>query len=160
MNPEVVLERTYPATPEEVWEMWTTNDGIESWWGPDGFAVEVHSLDVSAGGELVYTMRAVGADQMAYLREAGMPEATTHSIVITEVDPPHRLVLMNMVDFIPGTDAYEVSTVIELESVPGGTRLTLRIEAMHDQHWTDLAVAGWNQELERLRTALTRKESA
>ena len=160
MNRTVVLERTYPSAPHEVWEMWTTVDGIESWWGPDGFEVEVHNLELMTGGELVYTMRAVGEGQLAYLEQAGMPSATTHSIVITEVDPPRRLAYMNMVDFIPDTDAYEVTTIVELDEVPGGTRLTLTIEAMHDQHWTDLAVAGWNQELERLSTALTRRESA
>src|SRR5436305_8401291 len=34
------LERTYAATPEEIWELWTTAAGIESWWAPDGFVVE------------------------------------------------------------------------------------------------------------------------
>ena len=26
----------FKATLEEVWELWTTKDGIESWWGPEG----------------------------------------------------------------------------------------------------------------------------
>ena len=47
------LERTYRATIDEVWDMWTTKEGIESWWGPDGFAVKVRKLDLRAGGELV-----------------------------------------------------------------------------------------------------------
>jgi uncharacterized protein YndB with AHSA1/START domain len=156
---KVVLERTYPATPEEVWELWTTPQGIEAWWGPDGFVVEVEVLDLSPGGEMVYTMRAIGADQIAYLVSAGMPQATTHTIVITEVDPPRRLAYVNMVDFIPETDTYEVATIVEFEGVDGGTKLTLTLEAMHDQQWTDLAVAGWTQELDKLRTALTGKET-
>ena len=28
------LQRTYAATPEEVWELWTTASGIEGWWAP------------------------------------------------------------------------------------------------------------------------------
>jgi uncharacterized protein YndB with AHSA1/START domain len=38
------LERTYRATIDEVWDMWTTKEGIESWWGPDGFAVKVRKF--------------------------------------------------------------------------------------------------------------------
>jgi uncharacterized protein YndB with AHSA1/START domain len=40
-RPKVVLERTYPARVEELWELWTTKTGFESWWGPQGFRVEV-----------------------------------------------------------------------------------------------------------------------
>ena len=35
----ITLERTYKASLQDVWDMWTTKDGIESWWGPDGFSV-------------------------------------------------------------------------------------------------------------------------
>ena len=34
------LERNFNASIDDVWELWTTKDGIESWWGPDGFAVK------------------------------------------------------------------------------------------------------------------------
>src|SRR4051794_12482776 len=30
------LERTYAASPETIWELWTTPEGIEQWWAPDG----------------------------------------------------------------------------------------------------------------------------
>ena len=36
----VRLERTYDATLDDVWDLWTTKEGIESWWGPPGFKVE------------------------------------------------------------------------------------------------------------------------
>lgn len=41
MKKTITLERTYRAPIADVWEMWTTKEGIESWWGPDGFAVTV-----------------------------------------------------------------------------------------------------------------------
>lgn len=154
----VVLERTYRASPADVWEMWTTVEGIESWWGPDGFCVEVHEIEVTVGGVLDYSMKTVGPDQTDYMKQAGMPLATRHSIVFTEVVPERLLAYRHMADFIPGVDAYEVGHRVELTPTEDGTKLTLTIDAMHDQHWTDLAVAGWESELERLRTAVTRKE--
>jgi uncharacterized protein YndB with AHSA1/START domain len=40
------IERTYPASIDEAWMLWTTKAGIESWWGPEGFNVTVTSLDL------------------------------------------------------------------------------------------------------------------
>jgi uncharacterized protein YndB with AHSA1/START domain len=31
---KITLERTYPSPIEDVWDLWTTKDGIESWWAP------------------------------------------------------------------------------------------------------------------------------
>lgn len=43
------LERTYNASADEVWDLWTTSGGIESWWAPDGFDVKVIKLDLKPG---------------------------------------------------------------------------------------------------------------
>lgn len=155
----VRIERTYRASPAEVWEMWTTIDGIESWWGPHGFGVEVHELDVSPGGKMRYTMRALADDMKAFMREQGMAPATTHDIWFVEVVPYRRLVYSNAVDFIPGVDSYEVGTRVEFEPTPEGTRLSLILEAMHDDEWTERAAAGWRQELDKLGRALEEKAS-
>lgn len=37
----IKIERTYLASLDEVWDLWTTKAGIASWWGPEGFAVKV-----------------------------------------------------------------------------------------------------------------------
>ena len=47
------LERRYEAAVEDLWFLWTTKEGFESWWGPEGFRVEVHKLDLRVGGDLV-----------------------------------------------------------------------------------------------------------
>ena len=38
---KISIERSLSAPIEEVWELWTTAEGIESWWGPEGFSVAV-----------------------------------------------------------------------------------------------------------------------
>ena len=37
-GPKITFERTFRATVGEVWDLWTTKKGLESWWGPQGFA--------------------------------------------------------------------------------------------------------------------------
>ena len=34
-NARITIERTYRASVEDVWDLWTTKEGIESWWGPE-----------------------------------------------------------------------------------------------------------------------------
>ena len=80
---------------EEVWGLWTTKEGIESWWGPDGFAVDVRNLDLRAGGELLYTTTAVGSDQIAFMKKAGMPLTIETRVTYTELDPPRRLAVLD-----------------------------------------------------------------
>ncbi len=45
-----IIERTVTATPERVWELWTTPEGISRWWAPDGFRTDVTTLDLRPGG--------------------------------------------------------------------------------------------------------------
>ena len=64
----VSIERTFAgAAAEDVWSLWTTKEGIESWWGPDGFEVKVRRLDFRLGGELLYAMIAIAPDQVEFL---------------------------------------------------------------------------------------------
>src|SRR6185369_12585987 len=72
----ITLERTFTAPVEDVWELWTTREGIESWWGPDGFTVKVRKLDLRVGGELLYDMIATAPEQIEFMKKAGMP--TSH----------------------------------------------------------------------------------
>ena len=51
------LERMLDGDIADVWDLWTTKEGIESWWGPDGFAVTVQELDLRPGGTLRYRRR-------------------------------------------------------------------------------------------------------
>lgn len=153
-RPKLTLERTFRAPIHEVWELWTTKDGIEAWWGPDGFNVSVTNIDLRPGGLLSYSMTATGAEQIDYMVKAGMPITTQNSRRFVEVDPPRRLVFKEQADFIPGVDPYEVETVVELTAMGDDTRLLLIFEAMHDDRWTQLAGAGREMELAKLERLL------
>jgi uncharacterized protein YndB with AHSA1/START domain len=150
----VTLERSFDATIEEVWALWTTPDGVEAWWGPDGFDVKVRTMDLRQGGEMTYVMTATAPDQVDFMKKAGMPVATESRLTFTEVAPPRRLSYNQLADFIPGIEPYLVETQVELEATGGRVRMTLTIEAMHDEQWTDMAVKGWENELDNLAHVL------
>jgi uncharacterized protein YndB with AHSA1/START domain len=150
----VTLERTYEASLEDVWDLWTTKEGIESWWGPDGFFVKVRSIDLRPGGILEYTMTCKGAEQIEFMKSAGRPLSSDHRATYTEVVPLRRLAYGHVVDFIPGSKPYDVSHLVELHPAPEGVRMVLTFDAMHDDQMTRFAIMGWESEFEKLAVAL------
>lgn len=155
----IVLERTYPGTVEEVWALWTTPAGVESWWGPEGFRVLVRSMDLRPGGELHYVMEAVAPETVAFMKRNGMPTAQEARLRYTAVEPPHRLAYLHAADFIPGVRPYDVETVVALQATPAGVRVVVELERMHDETWTQRAVAGWEMELGKLGRLLSARRS-
>ena len=154
------IERKFSASVEDVWELWTTEVGIESWWGPEGFEVAVTSLDLRPGGELVYVMTATAPEQVAFMKRAAMPLSTETRVTYTEVAPPRRLAYKIRADFVPDVAPYEVATVVELEAMAEGTKLTVTFDAMHDDLWTERARAGHESQMRKLDAVLAARGKA
>jgi uncharacterized protein YndB with AHSA1/START domain/predicted enzyme related to lactoylglutathione lyase len=148
------LERTFDASIEDVWDLWTTREGIESWWGPDGFRVEVIELDLRPRGQLYYAMMATAEPQIAFMKQAGMPLTTKTRITYTEVRHHHRLAYVNHVDFVPGVAPYENATSVDFMRTANGVRMVLTLDPMHDEIWTQRMAAGWESEVGKLEKVL------
>lgn len=150
----IVIERRYRAKAADLWALWTTPEGLESWWGPPGFAVTVQAMDLRAGGALRYTMTAMAPEMVAFMHKNGMPVATPAQASYDAVEPMSRLAYRHLVDFVPGRAAYATRMVVEF--LPEGDTVTLRLtfDAMHDAEWTERARMGWEMELGKLATLL------
>jgi uncharacterized protein YndB with AHSA1/START domain len=150
----ITLERFYRASIQDVWDLWTTKAGIESWWGPGGFAVTVRTLDLRPGGELLYAMTAIDPPQVEFMKKAGMPVTQECRITFAEIVPRRRLAYVHLADFIPGVEPYDVGTVVELHETPRGVRMVLTFDAMHNDEWTRRATMGWESEIGKLGAVL------
>ena len=148
------VERMLKASPEKVWSMWTTKEGLERWWGPEGFSVQVQSIDLRVGGRLELVMRTEVPQIVAMLKAGGMGASQSLVCTYTEIEPNRRLVYQNAVDFVPGVPPYTATTRVELTPVTGGTRLAVTNDVMHDEMWTERARMGWEQEIGKLERAL------
>ena len=154
LRPNVEIERTYEADVEDLWDLWTTKEGFEAWWGPEGFRVEVRRIEAREGGELVYDMIAAGAEQIAFMEAEGMPASHGVRSTFVEVVPYERLRLRSVIDFIPGVEPYDNDIAVEL--IPEGTkvRMVVRVDRHRDDEWTERAVAGFESQLTKLPAAL------
>src|SRR5262245_6377568 len=146
----VVIERTYRARVEELWDLWTTKEGFESWWGPVGFRVEVRTLEARLGGTLHYDMIADAPEQRAALKRMGRPNSHEVRARFTEMSPCRRLAITNLIDFLPDVQPYE--SVILVDFIPSGesVRMIVTLEPMHDDVFTRMSVMGFTSQLTKL----------
>jgi uncharacterized protein YndB with AHSA1/START domain len=155
MKKRINLQRTFDASLDLVWELWTTKEGIESWWGPPGFEVKVGKIELRAGGALEYVMTCVGAEQIAFMKQQNQPLTTPLKARYTEVNPKTLAAWMNLADFIPGVDPYEVETRLMLAKLgPESVRVDLQLDAMHNEFYTSMATQGWEMEMGKLAAVI------
>ena len=52
----VVIERTFDAPIDLIWQMWTNPEHFRAWYGPDGASIPVAKMDVRVGGSRLVCM--------------------------------------------------------------------------------------------------------
>jgi len=112
---ELTMTRTFAATPDKLWQAWTTEQGLASWWWhtwPD----TRYSIDATPGGR--YRI-----------------DASDHGIGVRgeflEVTPPHRLVF-SWIWVDDGVDGDTERVTVTFTPDGAGTRLDL----LHTGPWT------------------------
>lgn len=150
VSAKVVVERTYRASIEDVWDLWTTKDGFESWWGPEGFRVEVETLEARPGGELRYAMIADAEEAILAMKRAGQPTShpTRSRFVVVEANA--RIVLENQIDFVRGIAPFE--SRIEVDFVVDGAWVTMRVtlDALPTPELTRMQSEGFASQTKKL----------
>jgi len=149
-RPKVVVERTYRARVEELWELWTTKQGFESWWGPEGFRVEVHTLEARVGGALHYDMIADAPEQIAAMQRMGRPTSHETRGRFAEISPHTRLAITHVIDFVPAVGPYESTMVVEFFPSGESVRMVVTLDPMHDEEFTRMSTMGFASQLTKL----------
>ena len=152
----IQLERRYNnAAIDDLWDLWTTKEGFESWWGPRGFRVAVHKLDARVGGELWYDMIAEAPEQVEYMQRTGMAVSHGTRGRFTQITRLRSLEIVHAIDFIPGVKPYE--HLIRTEFFPekgGGARMLSTVEPHPDAEWTRAASLGMESQLTKVASLL------
>lgn len=132
------LERLIDASPDAVFDAWTTREAMERWYSDgDDFVARVTELDVRVGGGYRVEFGPVGAEPYVEHGE------------YLEIDRPHRLA---MTETLEGVEAPWANTrvTVELHDDNGKTRLVLTHEGFPTTAHRDLAGGGWPGFLDRI----------
>ena len=147
----VVIERTFNAPQDLIWQMWTDPEHFKKWYGPQGFTVPVADMELSIGGKRLVCMEMQTPDG------GSMKMWTTGEY--TEISPIERLVYtespsdengnavspaaMGMPEGYPAT----TEVIVLLEDLGGSTKMTMT----HAGFPADSgAGGGWNQAFDKL----------
>ena len=92
----VVIERTFDAPIDLIWQMWTQPEHFKRWYGPKGFSVPVAEMDVRVGGKRLVCMEMQTPDRNTKMWFTGE---------YREVTPTKRLVYTDSMADENGNDA-------------------------------------------------------
>ncbi len=136
--------RTLPASPETVFEAWTSRKFLERWICPDPGAHVHAEIDLRAGGR--YSIRMETADGPftvfgTYL-DVGAP--------YRPVEPPYRLVFTWDWKEEPHEMRTDTLVKVDFVAVEGGTEIRLIHEGFPASSARDGHEQGWGISLDRL----------
>ena len=152
-----VIERTYRTPVEELWGLWTTKEGFESWWGSEGSRVEVRSIEAREGGTLHYDMIAVAPADIATRNQMGLAPASSVRARFTEFRPYQRLILTHVIDFVPGVKPYEQTIAVDFFPAGDAVRMVTTIEPMHNEEFTQTSIRVFTSQLKMLEGRFPRR---
>ena len=105
---DLVFERTFDATREQVWRALTDPEIVPKWWGPHGTTATVAEMDVRPGGKWRYVSRAADREDVTFYGE------------YLEVDPPRGYKWTFMFD-VEGVGPMGGPETFTLEEIDGKT---------------------------------------
>lgn len=113
LDREIVLSRVIAAPRELVFKAWTDPQHLPMWFGPEGFKVETHEIDIRVGGQWRFLF--VGPDGTRY----------DNRMVFRKIEPPHLLEMDHGDD--TDDDPNRFRTIVTFDEQSNGkTVVTLR----------------------------------
>ena len=124
---DVVIERTFDAPASVIWEMWTSAEKFQQWYGPNGMTIPVAKMDVRVGGKRLICMEMNMPDRSMKMWFTGEYK---------EVVPTSRLVYTDGMSDENGNALSPASlgmpdmpavteVIVELEEVDGQTKMVM-----------------------------------
>ena len=110
---ELVLTREFDAPRALVWRAWTDPRHIGQWWGPRGFTITTHEIEVRPGGVWRFVMH--GPDGTDY----------DNRIIYRELAPPERMVYAHGSD--KDDDPEQFMVTVTFHDRGDKTELTMRM---------------------------------
>jgi uncharacterized protein YndB with AHSA1/START domain len=118
-NREIIQTRTYDAPRELVYQAFTDPQHVPHWYGPNGFTITMHEMDVREGGKWRFIMhgpdgtdwdnlitytKIVKPERLEYLHGAS-DEDPAHFNVIVTFEQKGNQTLLTMTSLFPTAEA-------------------------------------------------------
>lgn len=146
----VVIERTFDAPIELLWQMWTDPTHFAAWYGPMGASIPVANMDVRVGGtrHLCMAMQTPNGEMQMWFVGEYTEVVENRRLVYTDSmsDEDGNVVspaAMGMPDGHPET----TEVIVELDTIDGKTKMTMtHVGVPADSP----GASGWNMAFDKL----------
>ena len=144
----VVIERTFEAAVDLIWQMWTDPEHFKQWYGPKGFTVPVADMDLRVGGKRLICMATPDGSMKMWTTGEFTEIVPNERLVYTEspADENGNVVSpsdMGMPEGYPATTEVTVS----LEDLGGRTKMVMTHAGVPASSG---AGGGWEQAFDKL----------
>ena len=150
----VVIERTFAAPLEVVWQMWTVPEHFAAWYGPTGASVPMVKMDVRVGGTRMICMEVNtpnGPMQMWFTGEY-REVIENERLVYTESISDENGHVSSISDTgMPEGHPKTTEVRVELADIGGRTKMTLTHSGIPQG---SPGAAGWAMALDKLTAYL------
>jgi uncharacterized protein YndB with AHSA1/START domain len=146
----MVIERSFDAPVELVWQMWTDPEHFRAWYGPDGATIPVANLDVRVGGSRHICMEIHTPDGPMQMWFAGEHREVVENerLVYTEaVSDEHGTMPSDPDVAMPQGHPTTTEVHVELEDLGGRTKMVLTHVGIPSD---SPGAAGWAMALDKL----------
>ena len=148
----VVIERSFDAPVELIWQMWTDPEHFAAWYGPDGASIPVAKMDVRVGGTRLVGMEVHtpnGPMQMWFTGEY-REVVLNERLVYTESTCDENGNVLSPADMgMPEGHPTTTEVRVELTDVGGRTKLVMTHAGIPAD---SPCAAGWAMALDKLAT--------
>lgn len=144
----VVIERTFEATVDLIWQMWTDPDHFKRWYGPQGFSIPVADMDLRIGGTRLICMASPDGSMKMWTTGEYTEIVPAERLVYTEspADENGNVVSPTAMGMPEGYPKMTEVTVV-LEDLGGRTKMVMTHAGMPAGSG---AGGGWNQAFDKL----------
>lgn len=148
---QLVVERTFTASPERVFDAFTDPEQLTKWWWPNGFSCPAAEVDLRVNGKYRLAMEwpgSIPADQQFSHHMGGE---------FYEIDRPNRLVMSGRAVNDEQGELFATLIEVTFAARDGGTVLTVRqsyFEPLPPAAAMGGAEQGWNEQLDKLERLL------
>jgi uncharacterized protein YndB with AHSA1/START domain len=146
----VVIERSFDAPVDLIWQMWTDPEHFKAWYGPDGATIPIAKMDVRVGGTRLVCMEMQspgGAMQMWFTGEY-REVVENERLVYTESMSDENGHVLSASDMgMPEGHPTTTEVRVELEDIGGRTKMVMTHAGIPAD---SPGAAGWSMALDKL----------
>ena len=144
----VVIERTFDAPVDLIWQMWIDPEHFKQWYGPNGFTVPVADMDMRVGGKRLVCMASPDGSMKMWTTGEYTEIVPNERLVYTEspADENGNVVspsAMGMPDGYPAT----TEVTVLLEDLGGRTKMVMTHAGVRADSG---GAGGWKQAFDKL----------